>query len=80
MLGVGFFFFFLPPSYFHLLSNCEPGCPRRVYYISHASTRGTAALLLLEELYTYWTRRSRGKELSSRDVSHKDFPKDFRVC
>lgn len=51
-----------------------------MYYISHASTRGTAALLLLEELYTYWTRRSRGKELSSRDVSHKDFPKDFRVC
>lgn len=74
------FFFFLLPSYFHLLSNCEPGRPRRVYYISHDSTCGTAALPLLEDLYTYWTRRSRGEELSSRDVNHKDFSKDFHVC
>lgn len=82
MVAWGFFllwFFFLPPSYF-LLSNPEPRYPRRVYSIRHASTRGTAALPLLEELYTYWSRKSRGEELNSRDVNHKDFPEDFHVC
>lgn len=67
-------------AYFLLLSNHEPQCPRRVYNISHASTQGTAALLLLEELYTFWTRKSRGEELSSKNVNHKDFPEDFHVC
>lgn len=72
-------FFCFSPSYVLLLSNHEPWCPRRVYYISHASTQGTAALPLLEELYTWWTGMSRGEELSSRDVNHKGFPKDFHV-
>lgn len=32
---------------------------------------------LLEELYIYWTRKSRLEELSSRVVNHHNFPKGF---